>query len=168
MSGATPAPALAGLPAVFANNLEGHTYGAELSATYEVLAGWRLHGGYNLLKESIHVKPGQVDLSNGLNETSDPQQQFSLRSSMDLPQNLEFDAGLRWVDTLHNNNAATPGTVPSYFELDSRLAWHATKRLEFAIVGQNLLHDHHPEYGFPGATREEIQRSVYGKVSWQW
>jgi hypothetical protein len=33
-------------------------------------------------------------------------------------------------------------------------------------VGQNLLHDHHPEYGYPSATREEIVRSVFGKVSW--
>jgi iron complex outermembrane receptor protein len=72
------------------------------------------------------------------------------------------------VDTLHNNNGPNPGTVPSYFELDVRLAWRATKRLELSIVGQNLLHDHHPEYGFPSPTREEIQRSVYGKVSFRW
>ena len=101
---------------------EAYTYGFELSADYQVLDGWRLHGGYDLLKEHIHVKPGQVDFSNGLNETADPQQQFSLRSSMDLPQNIQLDAGLRWVDELHNNNGPTPGTVPSYFRLDVRLA----------------------------------------------
>ncbi len=96
------------------NNLEGDTYGFELSSTYQVLDGWQLHAGYNLLKEDIHVKRGQVDFSNGLNETADPQQQFSLRSSMDLPHDVELDAGLRWVDTLHNNNGPNPGTVPSY------------------------------------------------------
>jgi iron complex outermembrane receptor protein len=57
--------------------------------------------------------------------------------------------------------------VPSYFELDVRLAWHPTKNLELSVVGQNLLHDRHPEYGYPDATREEIKRSVYGKVTWQ-
>jgi len=71
------------------------------------------------------------------------------------------------VDTLHNNNGPNAGTVPSYFELDARLGWHLTKRVELSVVGQNLLHDHHPEYGFPGATREEIARSVYGKIAWQ-
>jgi iron complex outermembrane receptor protein len=58
--------------------------------------------------------------------------------------------------------------VPSYFELDTRLAWHAGERLELSIVGQNLLHNHHPEYGQPGPMRVEIQRSVYGKVAWRY
>ena len=76
-----------------------------------------------------------------------------------------MDTGLRWVDMLRINNGPTSDTVPSYFELDARLAWHATKNLEFSIVGQNLLHDRHQEYGFPGSpTTEEIARSVYGKV----
>jgi hypothetical protein len=33
-------------------------------------------------------------------------------------------------------------------------------------VGQNLLHDHHPEYGYPSPSREEIERTVFGQVSW--
>ena len=117
--------------------------------------------------KNIHVKAGEIDINHALNETADPQQQFSIRSSMDLPENADLDADLRWVDTLHNNNGTTVGTVPSYFELDVRIGWHATKNLEFSIVGQNLLHDQHAEYGFPSPTREEIARSVYGKVAWQ-
>ncbi len=166
----TPAPLTAtsfGFPLVFQNNLEGETHGAELSFTYQMREGWRLHGGYTLLREHLHVKPGQVDFSHGLNETADPGQQFSLRSSVDLPRNVELDSGLRWVDTLHNNNGPNPGTVPGYFELDVRLGWHPTRSLELSLVGQNLLHDHHPEYGFPGPAREEIQRSVYGKATWR-
>jgi iron complex outermembrane receptor protein len=154
-------------PFFFQNNLEGQTYGFELSANFQVLDWWHLHGGYDLLKEHIHVKGGKADINNALNETADPQQQFSLRSSMDLPKNVSFDTTLRWVDTLYNNNGTTVGTVPSYFELDARLAWRPVKNIELSVVGQNLLHDHHPEYGFPGSTREEIARSVYGKISWQ-
>ncbi|HUB87342.1 MAG TPA: TonB-dependent receptor [Verrucomicrobiae bacterium] len=154
-------------PYYFQNNLEGCTYGAELGATYQVLDWWQLHGSYDLLKEHLYVKPGADDINDALNETADPEQQFQIRSSMDLPHDTELDAALRWVDELHNNDGATPGTVPSYFELDARLAWRPIKNLELSIVGQNLLHDHHPEYGFPSPTREEIVRSVYGKVSWQ-
>jgi len=153
------------VPLFFANNLEGQTYGVELTADYQVFDWWRLHGGYDLLKEDIHVKPGQTDINKGLNETADPQQQFSVRSSMDLPCNLELDSALRWVDTLHNNNGPTPGTVPSYYELDTRLAWPVTKNIEVSVVGQNLLHDQHAEYGFPRSGREEIVRSVYGKIT---
>jgi iron complex outermembrane receptor protein len=153
-------------PLFFANNLEGETYGVEFSATCQILDWWRMHAGYDFLEEHLRVKPGQIDLNNARNETADPQNQFSIRSSMDLPHQTELDMGLRWVDTLHNNDGTTTGTVPSYFEVDARLAWHPTKQLELSIVGQNLLHDHHPEHGFPSPARTEIGRSVYGKVSW--
>ena len=157
-----------GFPLVFQNNLEGETYGLESSTSYQVLNWWRLHGGYDLLEEHLHVKPGQVDFNDAHNETADPENQFSLRSSMDLPQNVELDGALRWVDKLLINNGPTLGTVPSYFELDVRLGWNPTKRLEFSIVGQNLLHNHHAEYGFPGPIQEEIERNVYGKVVWRY
>jgi iron complex outermembrane receptor protein len=159
-------------PVVFQNNLEGDTYGLELSANYQMLGWWRLHAGYDLLREDIHVKPGQVDETGGLNETADPENQFSFRSSMDVRANLQLDAELRWVDTLTINSGPTGGPVaekvPSYFELNARAAWYPTKRLELSIVGQNLLHDHHPEYGFPSPSREEIVRSVYGKAAWRY
>ncbi|MCE0484783.1 MAG: TonB-dependent receptor [Methylacidiphilales bacterium] len=153
-------PATLGLPLAFQNNLEGNTYGAELSADYQMLDWWRWHAGYDYLKEQIHVKPGETDFNNGTNETADPENQFSLRSSMDLPQNIEFDTALRWVDRLCGPDTAT---VPSYMELDARLGWHVTKDLEISVVGQNLLHDYHQEYSSEG---EAIVRSVYGKISW--
>jgi len=156
------------LPFFFANNLEGHTYGLEFSADYQVSEVWSLHAGYTLLKEHLTVVPGQFDLSNALNETADPENQLSIRSSVSLPWRMELAGGLRWVDTLHTNNGPTPGTVPSYFELESRLAWHANDRLELSLVGQNLLHNRHPEYGFPDASRPEIERSVYGKFAWRY
>ena len=154
------------VPLIFQNNLEGDTYGVELSADYQMLDHWRLHGGYDFLRESLHVKPGGVDLFHALNETADPMHQVFLRSSVDLPWNIEFDAGLRWIATVHNNNGATAGTIPSYFEADARLGWHATKDLEFSLVGENLLHDQHPESGFAGPSQEQVARSVYGKVTW--
>jgi iron complex outermembrane receptor protein len=156
------------LPFFFANGLEGDTYGLEFTSNYQVTDTWSLHAGYTLLKEHLHVKPGQVDINDALNETADPQHQFSLRSSLNLPRHMEFDTALRWVDTLHNNNGAVVGTVPSYFEMDSHLAWHASDRLEFALVGQNLLHNRHPEYGFPGPARPEIERTAYGKFTWHY
>jgi iron complex outermembrane receptor protein len=155
-----------GFPIYLQNNLEGETYGVEVSADYQMLDWWRLHVGYDFLKEHIHVRPGEVDFTHGLNETADPQNQVSFRSSMDLPQNMEFDTGLRWVDALPINDGPTAATVPSYFELDARIAWHPTKDLEVSVVGQNLLHDQHPEYGFPSPTQGQIERSVYGKIAW--
>jgi iron complex outermembrane recepter protein len=156
------------LPLYFSNNLEGDTDGLEFSGNYQVSEDWSLHAGYTFLNEHLRVKPGAFDLDNALNETADPRDQISVRSSLNLPMHTEFDADLRWVDTLHTNNGPTPGTVPSYVELNSRVAWNVSRQLEFSMVGQNLLHDHHPEYGFPGPTRVEIERSVYAKLAWRY
>ncbi len=157
-------------PVYFQNNLEGHTYGLELSGSWQVLNWWRLHAGYDLLRESIHVKPGRTDATGATNETADPQQQLALRSSMDLPHAVTLDAALRWVDSVYINNGPTGGpvigTVPSYFGLDSRLAWHVNARLEVSVAGQSLLHARHIEYGFPSPQREQIERSVFGKITW--
>ena len=167
---ATTATYIFPYPIIFQNNLEGDTCGLELSSSYQVLDWWRLHAGYDLLRENIHVKPGESDATGATNETADPQQQVALRSSMDLPRSVTLDAALRWVDTLHINNGPTGGpvvgTVPSYFGLDSTLAWHVSKRLELSIVGHNLLHEYHVEYGFPSPAREQIVRSVFGKITW--
>jgi iron complex outermembrane receptor protein len=158
-------------PFTFQNNLEGYTYGAELSLDFQIFDWWRLHGGYDWLKEDIHVKPGQTDINNALNETADPENQFQIRSSMNLPKDIQLDTALRWVDAFQYNSsvAGTPASVPSYFEFDARLAWRLNKHWEFSIVGQNLLHDRHLEYVSPSpAPEEEIGRSVYGKVAFNW
>ena len=158
------------LPLLFENNLEGDTYGFELSADYQIFDWWRLHAGYDFLKEDIRVKSGQTDLSHGLAETADPQNQVFLRSSMDLPWRTELDANFRWIDTVHNANlgATMPATIPAYAEVDVRLGWHATKNLEISVVGQNLLQPQHPESGVPGPAQEQIVRGVFGKVTYRW
>ena len=138
-------PAVPAIPYVFQNNVEGQSYGFELSGNYQVLEWWRLHAGYDYLKEYLHVTPGHMDINDALNEIADPQNQVFFRSSMDLPHGLEFDTGLRWIDRLHINNGPVLGTVPSYFGLDARLGWHATKHLELALVGENLLQSQHPD-----------------------
>ena len=155
------------LPLTIENNLEGDTYGFELTSTFEVSKSWRLHAGYTFLHSDLRVKSGEIDLNNALAETADPKHQFQLRSSWDLPRRFEFDVGVRWVDTLRVNNAGTAARVPSYYEMDARLAWRPTDDLELSLVGQSLLHDSHLEYGRPGPAREEIQRGVYAKLTWR-
>jgi iron complex outermembrane recepter protein len=157
-----------GLPLHFENNLHGYTYGLEVSSDYQLLEWWRLHLGYDFLQEHLRVENGSFDANKGLNETADPRHQGFIRSSMDLPHNIEFNLNFRLIDTIHNNNGGTAGSVPGYGELDARIGWHATKRLELSIVGQNLLHERHPESGFPDSAQEWIVRSVYAKLAYQY
>ncbi len=145
---------------VFGSGLRGRSWGAELSGTYQVTDRWRLRGGYTYFDKRLSMKPGSQDVTQGLAEGNDPRHQFLLQSLLDLPFHFELDWVARYVDTLPSPN------VPSYFTIDARLAWRPRRNLELAIVGQNLWDDRHPEFG-PAFTRQEIPRSVYGKMTWR-
>jgi iron complex outermembrane receptor protein len=151
-----PAP----LPIMLANGQDGRSYGVELTADYQVTNGWRLRAGYAGLHIRIRPKPGSTDVSMGASEARDPSHQVQVRSFLDLPGRLGFDGGLRYVTRIVNQD------VPAYAELNVRMSWRPDPRLQLAIVGQNLLHDHHAEFG-AGTARREIRRSVFGSVTWQ-
>ena len=155
------------LPFVFENNLEGTSQGAELSIAWQVNGMWRLHGGMVWQEESLHVKPGSIDINNALNETADPAHHALLRSSLDLSNHFQLDTTLRRIGDRPVHSGPTPGHVPAYTELDLQLAWQPSDALELSIVGQNLLHDHHHEYGYPGAGQIEIERAVHAKLAWR-
>jgi iron complex outermembrane receptor protein len=148
-----------GPPQVLSNGHEAETYGAELTIDYRVTDWWRIRAGYTELQIQIRPEAGNTNTL-GSNESHDPNRQFMVRSSVDLPWNIELDGGFRFVTHIANQR------VPEYGELDVRLAWRPLPALELSVVGQNLLHEHHSEFGSPAA-RREIERSVYGKVLWR-
>tara|TARA_Y100000588_G_C13421689_1_gene571867 strand:+ start:84 stop:356 length:273 start_codon:yes stop_codon:yes gene_type:complete len=59
--------------------------------------------------------------------------------------------------------------IAAYFELDLRLAWRPVRALEVALVGQNLLDEHHPEFVdlFVDSLPTEVQRGVYATAAWE-
>ena len=154
---------IAGAPGqtIILNGLRAHTYGAELSATWQPLDPWRLRVGYTYFRKEIDLNNSR-DVNRGRSEGNDPHHQFLLQSMLNLPGNIELDSVLRYVDNLNQRGP----TVPSYVALDLRVGWHPTPNWEVALVGQNLLEKRHAEFGAP-ATRQEIPRSVYGKVTWK-
>jgi len=142
---------------VIGNGFRGQTWGMELSGTYQATGWWRLRGGYTYLNKTLWARGPTATPS--VREGNDPENQFLLQSVMDLPAHFQFDVVGRYVDTLENPH------VPSYVSFDARLAWWWKGNLEISIVGQNLWDNQHPEFGAV-ATREEIPRSVFGKVAW--
>ena len=153
----------------FANDLEGDTYGLEFSSNYQVSEAWSLHAGYTLLKEHLRVKPGQYDLNDALNETADPQAPILIallaESAGDASNSTPRCAGSTRCTPIMGRR---PEPCPATSSWTRASAWHATDRLESALAGQNLLHDRHPEYGFPDPARPEIERSAYGKFTWRY
>lgn len=146
-------------PVIIGNGLRGKSWGAELTADYLVAKWWRLQGGFTEMR--LHIRPTETstDRTNGSGESHDPNRHLLLRSSFELARNLQIDSSFRFVSQIVNQQ------LSGYAELDTRLAWQPKPSLEFSIVGQNLLHNRHAEFGSP-LTRQEIYRSVYGKILW--
>lgn len=147
-------------PVVIANGLEGASYGVELTADYQATNWWRLRGG--LTEMRIHIRPEatSTDRTNGSGESHDPDRHLMLRSSFEPASGVEFDSTFRFVSEIANQS------LPGYAELDLRLGWRPKRSLEFSVVGQNLLHRRHAEFGSP-ANRQEIARGIYGRIVWR-
>jgi iron complex outermembrane recepter protein len=149
------------------NQMHGHAYGVELAAEWSPIPWWRLHAAYSYLRIKMYLESPSVDLVNkGDAEGDSPRHQFSVRSGIDLGKGVEFDLWLRGADRLRYIDMST---IPGYLTMDVRLAWKPQPRLELALVGQNLLHRQHPEFipEFINTFPSEVQRSVYGKVTWK-
>ena len=149
---------------VYDNNLSGETYGVELAANWNPTEYWKLVAGYTFTQMQLHPDDSSGDPPQEQEEGNCPHNQFRLSSYLDLPQGLQFDTTLYYVDNLPAMN------IPSYFRLDARLGWHITDDLELSLVGQNLLDSRHAEYsnqmGAPDANGE-IERSFYVKLTYR-
>ncbi len=156
----TQSPATIGVTG--GNLLEGETYGGELSLDFQPVKWWRVRAGYAYLQMNLHRKDaGQDTVSEYGAERSSPRNQFVLRSFMDLPRGFEFDATLRYVDSL----AAIQ--VDSYVALDLRLGWQVSKNVEVSIAGRNLLDARHVESRPTtiAGRATEVETSVFGKIT---
>ena len=149
----------AGLPIVLSNKLNARTAGVEATAAYQAAARVQLHAGYTFLSGRFRLDPDSLDVTSGTSEYNDPKHQVWLRAFADLPAALEGDAVFRYVGTLPHP------PVPGYAELTLRLGWRRGP-VELSIVGDNLLHDHHPEFGNL-SPREEYRRSAFGQLTWR-
>lgn len=144
-----------GASSVFSNLGEGTARGIEMWGTWQAASTWRLHGGLVTQSIDTRIKPGSRDSagSTGL-ATNDPSHYWMLRSSHDLSEKTQFDVTLRYMGSLPRP------VVPSYHEMDMRLGWKVRPDLELSLIGQNLLHASHSEFGAePG--RSVFDRSLF-------
>lgn len=153
-----PGPPPFNIPLTFGNGVEGHTYGVELSAVYQLNSWWRLRGGYTFLKKELIVKPTSSDSNNGTDGSNDPRHQLLVQSTMDLSGRIEIGAVLRYIGKLPDP------AVPEYVGLDMRLACKIAKKMEVNIVGQNLVNSSHTEFIPSSPQPKDVERSVYVKL----
>ena len=152
-----PPPPHDTVPILIVTNGEAQTFGVEIGADLSLRPWWLIRGTYSFIDVETY---GLFD-STGAEGV--PMNTFSLQNRIDLPRNFEFDTTLRYVSSISSLD------IGEYVELDARLAWRPREDLELAIVGRNLFNTQHEEYDdvISLAIPTEVQRNIYGKITWR-
>ncbi|WP_457665933.1 TonB-dependent receptor plug domain-containing protein [Thiolapillus sp.] len=155
---------------IFDNKLSSHSYGLELVLDWWPLDWWRLQTSYSYLHISVSPDRNSVDPDNNntLYEKSSPDNQLSVRSMMDLRDDLKLDLWVSYVDELRRTAySLIDSSVPAYTSFNARLAWTPARNIELSLVGQNLFDEHHPEFiGENFLTPTEVKRSWHVQMRW--
>jgi iron complex outermembrane receptor protein len=143
----------------FANNGEARARGVELWGRWHPSDSLHLSAGLVQQKISSGLTAGSKDSSgtSGL-ATNDPARRWLLRLSKDISDTSQVDVTLRYQGGLPRP------AVPSYYEMDMRWMWAVRPDTEISVIGQNLLHRSHTEFGAePG--RSVFERTVLLKLT---
>jgi len=154
------------IPVANQNLMDGRAYGAELLAEWQPVEIWRLTASYSHI--DLDLTPQAQDANNSeLVEGSTPRNLAGLRSLLTLAQRFEIDAQLRYQSRIRSMPLDPNGAgIDDYSELDLRFGWRVSDSWTVALVGQNLLHDEHVEFGPPEA-RGALERAAYLKAEWR-
>ncbi|HEU5048372.1 MAG TPA: TonB-dependent receptor [Rickettsiales bacterium] len=149
-------------PQVVGNANSGETHGVELASTWQATKNIKFNGSYTIYVSHLDIIGSSLVTRQG----NAPNQQFSLRSYVDLPHNMQWDTMVYHVDQLPNVQSAAPTSVPAYTRLDMRLGWVPMSGVDLSLIGQNLLRSEHQEFtGFIYQAPIEVGRSVLAKAT---
>ncbi len=149
------------IPVTADNLMDAESYGGELSLNWRISDSWRLRPSYSYLQIEAHQDSASTDLFAENIEGSSPRHSASLWSYWEVTPEIEFDVGLRYVDSLPDLN------VPGYFVGDVRLGWQVNESVYVSVGGKNLFDSQHPEFPPTLFFLEEaqVQHSGYVRVS---
>lgn len=147
------------------NGLHGTTSGVELAANWKVTGRWTLSPGYSFLEMHIHGDPtdSQDTASVADIQGTNPVHQSQLRSHLELPHKLSWEAAAYFVDRL------PAPLIASHTRVDTQLSWRIAESANLSLVGQDLVRDHHLEFNDPlqSVNSSQVKRSAYAKVTWR-
>lgn len=144
------------LPIKFTNDMKGTSHGFETAINWMLNENLKIALNYSQLKMSLQaLEPTQEGA-----ELLYPDYQAGLKVFWNINANWTLDTSVTHV-------AELPAGVEAYTRLDINLSGQLTKSLRFNLVGQNLLDKNHREFGSPAdLNAAEIERGIYGKLTW--
>lgn len=150
------------IPVEISNMTQGETYGAEMTVNWQATDTLDLSASYSYLNVVLDGPPESIALESEVAEGQSPHHQFTMRSMWEMTDTMSLDSALHYVSSL------SALSVDNYWRLDLHWNWRLDERLELSLVGQNLLDDAHQEFSVPtNGNATEIERSLYGKLTWR-
>jgi iron complex outermembrane receptor protein len=148
-------------PFLAANKMSGGTHGVEVFADWKIQPKWRVSGSYSYLAMNITRNADSLDTTSPDPAGVSPQNQFYVRTSIDLLKNLEPDVTVRFVDDL------SALAIPSYYSLDAHIGWKPAGPFELSFGAKNLLNHEHLEFrpDFIQTSPTMVKRTFYGTVT---
>lgn len=128
-------PPRAIIPVRITNGPGGSADGFEAKALVSATKAWRVQASYSFLDLGLDGEPGKTFKSNS------PRHQFWLASYLTPLEPLDVDVVFRAVGSIAGHN------LPSFTDVDARVAYRVRPGLEFSIAGSNLLSPSHAEFG---------------------
>ncbi|MBC7928399.1 MAG: TonB-dependent receptor [Bryobacteraceae bacterium] len=152
------------LPLQFANGTRGESYGAEVSASWDILSPLRLQATYSSLRLFLHSNKGNTDTNVAVPEGESPRHQGRLTAYWKPSRNITMDTSWYLVDRLPAQKVA------GYTSIVSRLAWQFRRSAEASVTVDNLLgarrQQFAPTVDWSGFAPEWTGRTVRGSLTW--
>jgi iron complex outermembrane receptor protein len=142
--------------AVIANGADQDIYGLEADLGWQPTHRWQMRAGATWLEKDFRYQPGRAVIPVEGYDGEDPEAQYSLRSSLDLPRGFTATLWLRYVSRLESLS------VPYYATGSLALGW-AWRNVEVTLSGQDLAELRHQEFR-DGPVAREIPRSFAARI----
>jgi iron complex outermembrane receptor protein len=158
------------LPGYNSHEDRARSWGGEVSSQWHVRPWWKMQTAYSYLRV-VGTYTGDPLSDNLLKvtENSSPRHQLLLinhwRVAPDWSLNMALrrQSGTLFFPLSRLTTQAEPISIPAYTDLDLRLAWQYSRRLELSIMGRNLLQERHTEFinSLPYTQALDVRRSIY-------
>lgn len=158
---------------LFVNAQSGSGQGFELAVDWKARSWLSFALAYSYLETDLDYEGvGTFQSGNDWVAASSPNNQISLRSSILLAPDWRLNLWLRSIDDISCRNSGDlmgeAITVGAYYVFNANLIWTPRKDLELMLAGQNLTNSGQLEYLSEYQTpATEIERAIYGKLTWQ-
>lgn len=146
------------VPIKFTNNMTGKSDGFETVLNWSVSPDLKIAANYSYL----HITLDALDPAQEGGESLYPRHQAGTKIFWNINDDWTLDTSVTYVDKL------PAGNVDSYIRLDINLGGQISNNLRFNLVGQNLTESQHREMGEATTLNAgEVERSIFGKLTWQ-